>query len=116
MATAIASGLPPKVDPCEPTVIPFRGFRRRQAGANRKAAAKRFRERHDIRRNPTAFIGKHLAGARDTRLHFVEHEEQIMLIAQLAQGTQEIRAATRTPPSPWIGSSGFPRFQDRWRA
>src|SRR5262249_60792925 len=56
-----------------------------------KTAAKRLCERHDIRHNAAAFIGEHLARARDARLHLVEHEQQAMLIAQLAQATQKCR-------------------------
>src|SRR5262249_19560242 len=67
----------------------LRGFCCCKTGADWKAAAKRFCERHDIRGSAAAFIREHLASARNTRLHLVEHEQQAMLIAQLAQATQE---------------------------
>ena len=81
-------------------------LRGRKTGAERKAAADALGDRHDIRRDADLLIGKEPAGAAHAGLHFVEHQQQTVLVAQLAQAAQKLRLrATRMPPSPWIGST-----------
>ena len=70
---------------------PLRGFRRRQAGADRKAAAKRLRNRHDVGLNAAALIGEHFACADDAGLYFVEYQQETVLVAKLTQRAQECR-------------------------
>ncbi len=89
LPTRVASGLPPKVEPCVPAVMPFAASAGRKTGADREAAAERFRQRHDVGRNAAALIAEQFAGAAEAGLHFVEHQHQAVLVAQLAQRTQE---------------------------
>ena len=60
-----------------------------QTGAYRKAAAKRFCQRHHIRRDAEALVGKQLAGAAHASLHLVENQEQAVGVTQLAQRPKE---------------------------
>ena len=85
----MASGLPPKVEPWLPAVMPTRRLLGGQAGAQREAAADALGDRHDVGRDAGPFMGEELAGAADAALHFVEHQQQAMLVAELAQGAQE---------------------------
>ena len=87
----MASGLPPKVEPCVPAVIPLAASAVGEARPDRKTAAERLGERHDVRFDADTLIGEQLAGTTHAGLHFVEQQEQSMLIAELAQGTQERR-------------------------
>ena len=64
-------------------------FRRRQAGADRKAAAERLGQRHDVGRDAGVLIGEQVAGAADAGLDLVEDQQQPVVVAQLAQGAQE---------------------------
>ena len=64
-------------------------FRRRQTGADRKAAAERLRQRHDVGRDAGMLIGEHIAGAADAGLDLVEDQQQPVVVAQLAQRAQE---------------------------
>ena len=66
-----------------------------EAGADRKAAAERLGERHDVGRHAGALIGEQLAGAPDAGLHLVEHQQQAVLVAERAQRAQELRRAPR---------------------
>ena len=91
MPAAIASGLPPKVEPWVPAVMPLRGLGGGKAGADREAAAERLGERHDVGRDAGALIGEQLAGAADAGLHLVEDQQQAVLVAELAQRPQELR-------------------------
>ena len=66
-------------------------LRGRQARANRKTAAKRFCQRHHIRRHAETFIGEQFAGAAHAGLHLVEYQQQAFVIAKLSQGPKECR-------------------------
>ena len=57
--------------------------------ANRQAGAQTFGERHDVRRHPPVFTGKHLAGTAHARLHFVEDQQDAVLVTQCAQAGKE---------------------------
>jgi hypothetical protein len=56
-----------------------------QAGTDRETTAKRFRQRHHIRRNADALICKQVAGAAHAGLHLVEDQQQAIVVAQLTQ-------------------------------
>ena len=86
----MASGLPPKVEPCVPAVMPLRGLGGGEAGAERKSAAERLGERHDVGGDAGALVGEQLAGAADAGLHLVEDQQQAVLVAELAQRAQEL--------------------------
>ena len=60
------------------------GLRGCEAGAKRKATPDCLGDAHHIGYNPGAFIGKERSGATDPCLHFVEHEEEVALISQVA--------------------------------
>ena len=91
LAALIASGLPPKVEPWVPAVMPFAASSVARHGADRKAAAERLGERHDVGRDAGALIGEQLAGAAHAGLHLVEDQQKTVLVAQLAQRPQERR-------------------------
>ncbi len=65
------------------------GFRRRQTCADRKSAAETLGERHHVRRDAGALVRKKFAAASDASLHFVERQQQAVLIANLAQLPQK---------------------------
>ncbi len=67
------------------------GFGGGQAGADRKAAAERLGERHDIRLDADTLIAEQRAGAAHAGLHLVEHEQQAVLVAELAQRPEKRR-------------------------
>ena len=62
-----------------------------QEGAERKAAADALGHRHDVGRDAGPFVREQLAGAAHAALHLVEHQQQAVLVAQLAQGLEELR-------------------------
>ncbi len=63
----------------------FGRFRRGEARADREAAAERLGQRHHIRRHADALIGEQLAGAAHAGLHFVEDQQEAVLVAEFAQ-------------------------------
>ena len=69
----------------------LRGPLGRQARTDRKAAAERLGDRHDVGRNPFPFVCKQLAGAAHPCLHLVIDEEQIELVGNLAQSFEIAR-------------------------
>ena len=79
--TPVASGLPPKVVPCVPSVMPLPASSRLRKGAERKAAADALCDRHDVGRDAGMFIGEELAGAAERRLHLVENQQQAVRVA-----------------------------------
>ena len=66
-----------------------RGLRRRKARADRKAAAERLGQRHDVGRDAEPLVGEQLAGAAHAGLHLVEHQQQAVVVAELAQRPEE---------------------------
>ena len=67
------------------------GFGGGKAGADREAAAERLRQRHDVGRHAGALVSEDLAGAAHAALHLVEDQQQAVLVAQFAQGFEELR-------------------------
>ena len=63
-----------------------------QAGTHREAAANALGNRHDIGRDTIKFMGKQLAGARDAALHFVQNQQDAVLVSQIAQAFEKFRA------------------------
>ena len=61
-------------------------------------------------------IGEQFAGAADAGLHLVEHQQQAVLVAQLAQRRRNAGGTTRTPPSPCTGSIRMAAVSGRSRA
>ena len=53
-----------------------------ETGSEREAAADRLGDGHDVRLDPGALIREQLAGAPDAGLHFIEQQQQALLIAQ----------------------------------
>ena len=58
---------------------------------DRHAAAQPLGKSHHIGLHILVLPGEHLAGAADARLHFVKHQQQVVLVADLAQGGQVAR-------------------------
>ena len=106
-AAAHASGLPPKVVPCEPGVKAAATRSVVQQRADRHPAAERLRERHHVGDGVRLLVGEERTGAADAGLDLVEDQQEVRAgrpsVAQAAQ-VARMRART-TPPSPWIGST-----------
>ena len=66
---------------------PLRG----EHGADGHTGAEPFRQRHDVRGDATLLVGEQRAEAPHARLHFVEDQQQVARIAQLAHPAQVIR-------------------------
>ncbi len=62
---------------------------RREACAQREAAADALGAGENIRRHAVMFMRIHLAGARHAALHLVQHQHQVMLVRNGAQARQE---------------------------
>ena len=91
LPTAMASGLPPKVVPWMPVVMPFAASAVARHARHREAAADALGDRHDVGRDARPFIGEELAGAADAALDLVEDQQQAVLVAELAQAPQRLR-------------------------
>ena len=91
LATAQASGLPPKVEPCVPAIMPGRGARGGEAGADREAAAQPLGDGGDVRAHARLLAGEQRAGAAHAGLDLVEHQQQAVLVAEGAQVLQALR-------------------------
>ena len=90
LPTAMASGLPPKVEPWVPGVMPLAASAvARQAPSGKPPPmplASAMMSGVDAR----PFIGEELAGAADAGLHLVEDEQQAVLVAERAELAQEL--------------------------
>ena len=64
-------------------------FRRGQQSRACDAAAQALGQRHDIRHDAGVLIGKPLARAAAAALHFIENQQQFVLVGQLPQAFQE---------------------------
>ena len=62
------------------------------AGADRHAVAQCLRHGHHVGLEPLGLEGEPVAGAPETRLHLIEHQEGAPLGAQLLYGAQIVRA------------------------
>ena len=87
--------------------------RRRQYGADRKSAAEALGDRHDIRSDPRPFVREELAGAAHPGLNLVEHEQQPMLVAKLANGSEKFR---RDSPDAALALNGLEHDRGRLRS
>ena len=63
----------------------------RHEGAERKTAADALGDRHDVGRDAVNLVREELAGTANAGLDLVHHQQQAMLIAQIAQPAQEAR-------------------------
>ena len=66
-----------------------RGFGRRQTSPDRKAAAERLGQRHDVGFDADALMGEQATRAAHARLDLVEDEQNAFVVAQLAQRPEE---------------------------
>ena len=57
--------------------------------ADRQARAQALGQRHDVGLHAPVLAGEHAAGAADARLHFVEDQQDAVLVAQRAQAGEE---------------------------
>ncbi len=85
LPTAMASGLAPKVEPWVPAVMPLpaSAVARQAPTGNPPPSALATPMTSGV--TPAALIGEEAAGAADAGLHLVEHQQQAVLVAQLAQ-------------------------------
>ncbi len=60
-----------------------------QHGPAGQAAAQGLRQRHHVGRDAEALVGEPIAGPAAAGLHFVEDQQQLVLVGQLAQAGQE---------------------------
>src|SRR6185312_2523537 len=67
---------------------------------DRKTAAQRFRERHDVGLDAASLISEQFACTPDAGLYFIEDQQQAVLIAELAQSAQERRRDDAHPTFP----------------
>ena len=65
--------------------------RGRKARADRKPSAQALGQRHDVRRHPGPLVGEQPAGTPHPALHLVQDQQEIVLVAQLAQLLEEAR-------------------------
>src|SRR5690606_608239 len=56
--------------------------------AHREAAADTFGDSHNVRRDARPLVRPHLAGAAGARLHFVEDDEEAVVVGELAQAAE----------------------------
>ena len=63
-------------------------FARGEQRAKRKAAADALGRGHDVGRDAIMLIGEELAGAAHAALHFVEKQQQAVLVAELRAGRE----------------------------
>src|SRR3972149_3870943 len=88
LPTAIASGLPPNVEPWVPAGMPLAPPGSPQARTQGEAPADALGRGHDVGLHPGPLVGKQLAGAADAGLNLVEDEQQAMLVAKRAEVAQ----------------------------
>ena len=109
MPAAIASGLPPKVEPWVPGVMPLAASAVASTAPIGKPRAEPLGQRHDVGRHAELLIAEQLAEPADAGLHLVEREQQAVLVAELRAAPGRTAAAPmRTPPSPCTGSIRMP--------
>ena len=91
LAALIASGLPPKVEPWVPAVMPFAASVVARHAPTGKPPPSALASAMMSGVNADALIGEQFAGAAHAGLHLVEHQQQAVLVAQFAQRPQERR-------------------------
>ena len=60
------------------------GFGAGNDGTNRHARAQPFGQRHHVRQNAGPLVGKPFSGTAHAALHLVNHQQPVVLIAELA--------------------------------
>src|SRR5437016_136303 len=65
-----------------------RRFFGRETSTHREAAADALGNRHDVGGDARPLVGEELAGAPDAALDLIEHQENAVLVAQFAQGSE----------------------------
>ena len=87
---AAASGLPPKVEPCEPGVKTSVTSRARDERRDRHhAAAQRLAEDKAVRNDALVLEGEHLARAPEPGLDLIEDEQDVVLVAEASEASQK---------------------------
>ncbi len=71
------------------------GLVRGQQGADGHARAEPLGERRNIGRDTRVLVGEELPGPAHAGLYFIEHEQQVVPVADIAQGFQDIRLPAR---------------------
>ena len=89
LAAAIASGLPPKVEPCEPGVMPEAASAVARHAPIGKPPPSALASDITSGRHAEALVGEEIAGAAHAGLHLVEGQQQAVLVAELAQRLEE---------------------------
>ena len=89
LAAATASGLPPKVEPCEPGVMPDAASAVARQAPIGKPPPSAFASDMTSGVTPRRLIGEQIAGAAHAGLHLVEHQQQAVVVAELAQRPEE---------------------------
>ena len=90
MATAQASGLPPKVVPCMPGVMDSAAAFGAEHRAHGDAAGDGLGDGGDVGQDAVVLVGEPLAGASDAALDLVGDEEGSGGVAEFAGGCEEL--------------------------
>ena len=89
MAAAQVTGLPPYVLPCAPRFHCSMMRRLAMTAPIGNPEPEALGARQDVGLHAPMFAREHLAGATDARLHFVEDQQDAVLVAELAQAGEK---------------------------
>ena len=103
-AAAHATGLPPNVLECAPTGQSITSSRAIVTPIGSPDAMP-FRRDDDVGLHAGVLDRKHLSGAADARLHFVDNQQHAVRGGDRGKPLKKSRGGTTYPPSPWIGST-----------
>ena len=82
---------------------PLGHFLGHQKRADGQTICQRFGQRNDIRLKIKVFIGEQFPGAPQAHLNLVQHQQQLMLVAQTPQPRQVLRIGNLYPSFPLDG-------------